>query len=188
MTSITTAEFNFLFSNKIRFVLKIKSFAICNHTKKTFKNKLKRYMELFENNYVQTLGLFGDWKRHFHFFPSSSTPHSTSFFLSFDPLGRPTVMADSDHYFRTWCLYFRPSVRLYPISKSRKIKQFSSENSNRYWRDCGSGRVDHWWHLSFFLSSFSPLSHFHQTFERCSRQKWLYKKGFKLAQLIYKEL
>ena len=40
---------------------------------------------------------------------------------------------------------FCPSVR--PLfSKSRKIKQHSSENSDRYWRDCGSGRVDHGWH------------------------------------------
>ena len=62
--------------------------------------------------------------------------------LIFDPLGRPTITAGSDHYFRTWCLYFRPSIRQY-LAKSRKTKQFSSEISDRYWRYCGSGRGDH---------------------------------------------
>ena len=54
-----------------------------------------------------------------------------------DPRGRPTVTAGSDHYFSSWCLC--PSH----FSKSRKRKQTSSENSHCYWRDCGSGRVDH---------------------------------------------
>ena len=35
----------------------------------------------------------------------------------------------------------RPSAQ---ISKSLKTKQFSSKNSDRYWWDCGSGRVDHY--------------------------------------------
>ena len=30
-----------------------------------------------------------------------------------------------------------------PFSKSCKTKQISSENYVHYWRDCGSGRVDH---------------------------------------------
>ena len=29
-------------------------------------------------------------------------------FISFDPLGRPTVTAGSDHYFRTYCPFVRP--------------------------------------------------------------------------------
>ena len=66
-------------------------------------------------------------------------------FLHFDPLVRPTVTAGSDHSFRKCC----PSVRPH-CSKSGQIKQISSENNVRYWRDCGSGRVDHWWHLSGF--------------------------------------
>ena len=57
-----------------------------------------------------------------------------------DPLGQPSVMADRDHCFRT----YRPSVSIF--SKSSKIQQ--SENNDHYWRDCGSGRVDHWWLLS----------------------------------------
>ena len=56
-----------------------------------------------------------------------------------DPLGRPTVTAGRDHCFCT-C---PPSVH---FSKSSKIKQ--SENNVRYRRDYGSGRVDHWCHLS----------------------------------------
>ena len=39
----------------------------------------------------------------------------------------------------------RPSVRPH-FSKSSKTKQ--SENNVHCRRDCGSGRVDHWWHLS----------------------------------------
>ena len=38
------------------------------------------------------------------------------------------------------------SVRPSPLFKSSKTK--TTENDGRYWRDCGSGRVDHWWHLS----------------------------------------
>ena len=34
------------------------------------------------------------------------------------------------------------------FSKSRHTTQISSKNSDRYLRDCGSGRVDHWWHTS----------------------------------------
>ena len=34
-------------------------------------------------------------------------------FACIDPQGRHTGKASSDHYFRTWCLYFRPSVRPY---------------------------------------------------------------------------
>ena len=56
-----------------------------------------------------------------------------------DPLGRPTVPAGSDHYFRTG---FRPSVRPH-FSKYRKTKQTSHENNDRYWWDCGSVRGDH---------------------------------------------
>ena len=36
------------------------------------------------------------------------------------------------------------------FSKSIKTKHISCENNVvHHWRDCGSGRVDHWWHLSF---------------------------------------
>ena len=40
-----------------------------------------------------------------------------------------------------------PSVRPH-FSKTRKTSP--SENSDRYWRDCGSGQVDHWWHAYLF--------------------------------------
>ena len=47
--------------------------------------------------------------------------------LLFDPLGRH---AGSDNCFRTFCPF--------PLFKIvQKTKQFSSENSDRYWRDCG---------------------------------------------------
>ena len=36
-------------------------------------------------------------------------------------------------------------------SKSRKTKQSEHNVLFSLWRNCGSGRVDHWWHLSFSL-------------------------------------
>ena len=58
---------------------------------------------------------------------------------SVDPLGRPTVSAGSDLYFHTCC----PSLHPFCYLKYLKTKQISSENSYRYWLDCGSGRGDH---------------------------------------------
>ena len=64
-----------------------------------------------------------------------------------------------------WSLFsYMSSVRPYftyasiHFSKLCKTNQFSSENSDRYWRDCGSGREDHWWHLSSFLCFFPFFS------------------------------
>ena len=37
------------------------------------------------------------------------------------------------------------------FSKLSKTKQLSCENNVWHWRDCGSGRVDHWWQLSCSL-------------------------------------
>ena len=42
-------------------------------------------------------------------------------------------------------------------TKYCKPKQFLSENNVHYWRDRGSGRVDHWWLLSW--SSFVFFQH-----------------------------
>ena len=55
----------------------------------------------------------------------------------FDPRGRPTVTAGSDHYFRTYCLSVRPH-----FSKYRKTKS-SSENSDHYFKGVWARRVDH---------------------------------------------
>ena len=77
--------------------------------------------------------------------------------ISFDSWGRPIVTAGSDdHCFHT-C---RPSVR---PSSLFKTEQCSSENNVRYWQDCESGRVDHWWHLSY---TFSCFSHWQQVYVR----------------------
>ena len=79
-----------------------------------------------------------------------STPRLIETWNIFDPPGQPTVTADRDHCFRP-C---RPSV----LTCQNPAKQ-NSENNVRYWRDCGSGRVDHWWHLScFFFYFFHPYS------------------------------
>ena len=63
-----------------------------------------------------------------------------------DPLGRFTITTGSDHNFHPWCLYISPQ-----FLKSHITKQISSENSDRYWQGCGSGRVDHWWHTSSYI-------------------------------------
>ena len=57
-----------------------------------------------------------------------------------DPLGQPTVTTGRDHGFRTCC----PSVRchFWNLAKQNKETMFATG------RDCGSGWVDHWWHLS----------------------------------------
>ena len=77
------------------------------------------------------------------------------YFPVIDPRGRPKVTADSDHCFCTCRPFIRPS----PLFKT---KQMSSENNVHYWRDCGSGRVDHWWHLScnryFFANLVRPYA------------------------------
>ena len=69
-----------------------------------------------------------------------------------DPQSRPVVLDDIvfAHVVRP---YFRPS----PLYQT---KQISSENNVRHWRDCGSGRVDHWWHLSCYNSLLPILVRF----------------------------
>ena len=75
-----------------------------------------------------------------------------------DPRDRPTVTASSDHYFCTWC-----SSNL--TFQNLAEKQPSSKNSDCYWRDRGSGRVDHWWHscLGFLLhfNAIFPILYIH---------------------------
>ena len=63
---------------------------------------------------------------------------------SADPQSRPVVITI---FARGVCTSVRLSVQPH-FSKSSKTKQLSSENSDRYWMDCGCGRGDHWWHLS----------------------------------------
>ena len=104
----------------------------------------------------------------------------------FDPLGRPTVTDGSDHCFCSCSPYVRPH-----FSKSSKTKQ--SENNVRYWRDCGSGRVDHWWHLPKNCSLVIPWEHFYLasgtiTFLRCDscvRKKELTIPISSISQLSY---
>ena len=71
-----------------------------------------------------------------------------------DPLSQSTVMAGSDHCFRTCCPSVRPFVRP-PVPTFQIQQNKTTENNGRYCRDCGSGRVDHWWPRSclslFFL-------------------------------------
>ena len=66
-----------------------------------------------------------------------------------EPLGRPLVIIIFAQ------VSVRPSVRPH-FSKFGKTKQTAHENNDRYWRDCGSGRGDPWWHMScsyFFFTA-----------------------------------
>ena len=94
--------------------------------------------------------------------------------ISLDPFGRPSVTAGSEYCFRTYC----PSVHPH-FSKSSITKQISSENNVNY---SGSGRVDHWWHLSCFPSlHFQQLYNFPITFNDAN---WLWKCCFTNYLLI----
>ena len=75
----------------------------------------------------------------------------------FDQRGRPTVTAGIDHYFHTWCQYVCPVHTSQNLAKQNK---FQNVNSDRYWRDCESGLVDHWWHtcLEIFYFLFYVLA------------------------------
>ena len=71
-----------------------------------------------------------------------------------DPLGQVKVMTGRDYCFRTCCPSVRPSVP--PIIPTFQIyKNKTTGNNVRYWHDYGSGRVDHWWHLSCLLCSYA---------------------------------
>ena len=61
-----------------------------------------------------------------------------------DQLRQPTLRAISlAHVVRT-------SVRTHFSNLARQ----NNKNNVCYWRDCGSGRVDHWWHLSCLILNF----------------------------------
>ena len=64
---------------------------------------------------------------------------------SVDPHFRPVVSIIFSH------VSVRPSVRT-QFSKYRKTKETWRENNDHFWWDRGSGRGDHWWHMSCFLS------------------------------------
>ena len=74
-------------------------------------------------------------------------------YTNIDPLGQPKVTAGRDHCFRTYFQSVCPSVRPHFSNLENK----PTENNVRYWRDYGSGRVDHWWHLSCILYVCLPL-------------------------------
>ena len=61
-----------------------------------------------------------------------------------DPLGRPTITANSDHYFRTRCLSFRPSV----FQNHAKQNNFQMRTVIATGGIVWSGQVDHWCQLS----------------------------------------
>ena len=64
-----------------------------------------------------------------------------------DPQSRSIVITIFTRTVPYVCPYF---------SNSRKTKQILSENSDGYWPDCGSGRVDPWWHTCLVLFALAP--------------------------------
>ena len=82
---------------------------------------------------------------------------------STDPRSRPVVIIVCAHVVRP---YVRPH-----FLKSSKTKQISSENNVHYWRDCGSGRVDQWWHFSFLLLRSSSWLFLTTSFYTLKRQR-----------------
>ena len=63
-----------------------------------------------------------------------------------DPQSWPVVITI---FARVVCPSVRPSV---PTFQNFAKQKLSGENSDRYWRDCGSDRVDHWWHTCLVIS------------------------------------
>ena len=59
---------------------------------------------------------------------------------SADPQSRPVVVIIFAHV-------VRPSVHPHFLNLTKQ----TTENNGRYWRDCGSGRLDHWWHIYGWL-------------------------------------
>ena len=83
-------------------------------------------------------------------------PESRIYRRLFDLLGWPTVTAGSNISFHT-CVH--PSVPTFRnLAKQNKFQMKIMFTTGD--RDCGSGRVDHWWHLScnyFVLSGIYGL-------------------------------
>ena len=72
---------------------------------------------------------------------------------SADPQSQP----DSDHYFHICHICPHVCTSVATFQNLAKQNNFQVKiNCDRYYRDCGSGRGDHWWHLSDFpyLSSY----------------------------------
>ena len=95
--------------------------------------------------------LFFNFGQHFHFHwnkkeeqPHRSTKRTQVLVVllihSANPQSRPVRIIVFAHVVRA-------SVPTFQILQNK-----TTENNVRYWRDCGSGRVDHWWHLSCTLS------------------------------------
>ena len=68
-----------------------------------------------------------------------------------DPQSRQPVVITI--FARVVCLSVRPSFRpsVTTFQNLSKQKKSSSKHSDPYWRDCGSGRVDHWWHACLVM-------------------------------------
>ena len=59
-----------------------------------------------------------------------------------------------DPHGRWWSLFSHLTVRTSVPTVQYITKQLSGENSDRYWRNSGSGRVDHWWHTCIVTECF----------------------------------
>ena len=66
------------------------------------------------------------------------------------------------------------------FTKSSKTKQIQAKTMVTTWRDCGSGQVDHWWHMScFFLSLCTKVETFYwklRCIKRSALRNWQQKQ------------
>ena len=85
---------------------------------------------------------------HYHFWLIQRGEFQFFSFWSTRPIH---VTASASHYFHTWCLSVPPP--LFQIWKTKQIPRNNINFINFYWRNCGSGRVDH---LHTCLVSFIP--------------------------------
>ena len=102
---------------------------------------------------------------------------------SADPLFRPVEINIIVH------VYVRPH-----FSKYRKTKQTSLEHNDRYRWDCGSGRRDHWRHMSFFhfypgkfalKAKFTLGSEEEDAFLPCYKVVWKFTLAFMLIWTFF---
>ena len=63
-------------------------------------------------------------------------------------------------------------------SKSLKTKQLSRENSDRYWQDCGAGRVDHWWDTCLFYLFALKGTFWGMVRKKQNNRKWTFRAIF----------
>ena len=69
------------------------------------------------------------------------------------------IHADDPHLWSAVITIFVVCTPVPTFQNLAKTKQSSSEYSDRYWRNCWCGRVDHWWHACLVFSFLTRHEH-----------------------------